>query len=229
MIIMKQILILAVIIFIVSCSGKARPKDMELGIALADRAVNYTLQGQQKMAAFTYNRAVAKFRDMGRFCDMSRVAITHFTIDNFTNKSALDDAKAFAILGECLEEINVVGFLTDKPYVMNKLPEPYKTFAEYKKTGNISYLKSLASSQDASEKIKSLTYRRIAEALLDKDPKEAIKYIQNAKLIDQKLAWTRNLINDEKIMLEALKKLGMPTGIVEERIKIFEQAIREKY
>lgn len=229
MMIKRVFILVAVVLFAAGCAGKARPKDMELGITLADRAMNYTLQGQQKMALFTYNRAVAKFRDMGRFCDMSRVAITHFTLDNFTNEDSLEDARAFAILGECGEEMNVVAFLADKPFVMRKLPEPYRAFAEYKKTGNILYLKSLASSANTSDKIKSLVYRRIAEALLEENPKEAIKYVKEAQVIDEKLAWTRNLIDDEKIMLEALKKLELPTGIVEERIKIFEQAIKEKY
>lgn len=213
----------------IACSGKPRAKEMELGISLTERAVNYTLQGQTKMADFTYNRAVAKFRDMGKFCDMSRVAIIMYTIDNFTNNQALSDAKAFATLGECPEEMNIVNFVSGSTYNISTLAEPYKAFAEYVKTGMIIYLKSLASSSSTSDRIKSLTYRYMANELLDKDPSLSIKYANEAKRIDEKGAWTRNLLADENIILQATENLGLATDIVKGRISVLQKAMSEKY
>lgn len=213
----------------VGCGGKPRAKEMELGISLTERAVNYTLQGQTKMSDFTYNRAVAKFRDMGKFCDMSRVALIMYTIDNFTNNQALSDAKAFATLGECPEEMNIVNFVSGSSYNISTLPEPYKAFAEYVKTGMLTSLKSLASSSSTSDRIKSLIYRYMARELLDKDPVTSIKYANDAKKIDEKGAWTRNLLADENIILEATKKLGLATDIIEGRISVLQKAMSEKY
>lgn len=212
-----------------ACSTKPKSREMELGISLTERAVNYTLQGQTKMSDFTYNRAIAKFRDMGKFCDMSRVALIMYTIDNFTNNQALNDAKAFATLGECAEEMNIVNFVSGSSYDIYKLPQPYKAFADYTKTKMLTYLKALASSTSTSDKIKSLTYRFIARELLEKDPVSAIKYVEDAKKIDEKSAWTRNLLVDENLILQATKNLGLATDIVEGRIKVLEKAMSEKY
>ncbi len=79
----KFIVMLAVClcIIITACSSKTQRDDMLLGMTLVERAVDYQLQGRERMASYTYNRAVAKFRDMGNFCNMARTAIVIVTAD----------------------------------------------------------------------------------------------------------------------------------------------------
>lgn len=230
---MKKYAVYLLTVFLIltaaACAGKPRAKEMDLAMSLTERAVNYNLQGQGKMAAFTYNRAIAKFRDMGKFCDMARVSILIYSIDGFRAAQALTDAKGFAALGECSEEMNIVNFLEGAPYSQTKLPEPYKAFSKYKATGKISYLISLSGSSETSDKIKSMVYRYIGMELLQKEPKKALKYVKLAKTIDEKYAWTRNLLKDESLMLDASQKIGLPTEIITERMNILEQAIKEKY
>ena len=107
----KIISVLLVYFMVTSCAGKVEDKDINLGMTLVNRAVDYQLQGREKMASYTYNRAVSKFRDMGDFCNMSRTAIAVVTVDPETSLSLLEDARAFAALGRCSEETNIVNFL----------------------------------------------------------------------------------------------------------------------
>ncbi len=65
----KFIVMLAVClcIIITACSSKTQRDDMLLGMTLVERAVDYQLQGRERMASYTYNRAVAKFRGFIKF------------------------------------------------------------------------------------------------------------------------------------------------------------------
>ncbi len=67
----KIILAVCLCIIITACASKTERDDMLLGMTLVERAVDYQLQGRERMASYTYNRAVAKFRDMGSFCNMA--------------------------------------------------------------------------------------------------------------------------------------------------------------
>lgn len=220
---------LLVAFLLISCSSKQKPKEMKIGLSLTERAVNYELQGSQKMASYTYNRTIAKFRDMGRFCDMARVALMMYSVQpTEANQLKLEDAKAFAALGECSSESNIISFLEDRDYNYKDLEEPYLALAKFKRDNNVSAVVSIASSSSSSEAIRSSFYRIAAKALIEKQPSDATKYIEKAKLIDQKYAWTKNLLADEEILFQIYEQAGLNTDIISQRINILRQAIFEK-
>lgn len=225
----KIISILLTYYMITACVGKVDDKDINLGMTLVNRAVDYQLQGREKMASYTYNRAVSKFRDMGDFCNMSRTAIAIVTVDPETSLSLLEDARAFAALGRCSEETNIVNFLSHNDYNEKILPAPYKSISKFYKTGNIKYLLSIAKSGSSSEKLQSYAYRQAASHIVDNDPKYAMDLIEKADVIDSKHTWTLNLIKNEKIRLNALRAMGLPDDLSSQRLKILEQSLHDKY
>lgn len=225
----KIISILLTYYMITACVGKVDDKDINLGMTLVNRAVDYQLQGREKMASYTYNRAVSKFRDMGDFCNMSRTAIAIVTVDPETSLSLLEDARAFAALGRCSEETNIVNFLSHNDYNEKILPAPYKSISKFYKTGNIKYLLSIAKSGSSSEKLQSYAYRQAASHIVDNDPKYAMDLIEKADVIDSKHTWTLNLIKNEKIRLNALRAMGLPDDLSSQRLKILEQSLNDKY
>ncbi len=216
-------------VIITACSSKTERDDMQLGMTLVERAVDYQLQGREKMASYTYNRAVAKFRDMGNFCNMSRTAIVIVTADPEESLPLLEDARAFAALGKCKEELNIVNFLSHNDYNKNELPSPYNIMADFYKTGDVAYLLKIANSSSSSERIKSYAFRHAANHVVDNDPEYAIELIDKASVIDSKRTWTLNLVKDEKIRLNALRNMGLPDDLSIQRLKILEQALNEKY
>ncbi len=225
----KIFILLALSMMFLSCSGKVDNKDSNLGMTLVNRAVNYQLQGRERMASYTYNRAVAKFRDMAGFCNMSRTAIAIVTADPETSLSLLEDARAFAALGKCEEETNIVNFLSHNDYNENKLPQPYKSLSKFYKTKNISYLLSIAKNSSSSEQVKSYAYRYAAGYIADTDPKYAIELVDKATEIDSKNTWTLNLVKNERIKLNALRAMGLPDDLSAQRLKILEQSLDDKY
>lgn len=227
--IFKIILSICLCIIITSCSSKAERDDIRLGMTLVERAVDYQLQGRERMASYTYNRAVAKFRDMGNFCNMARTAIAIVTADPEESLPLLEDARAFAALGKCLEELNIVNLLSHNDYDEKKLPAPYKNIASFYKTGDISYLLKIAKNSSYSEKIQSYAFRQAASHIVENDPEYAIELIDKASFIDSKKTWTLNLVKDEKIRLTAIRKMGIPDDLTVQRLKILEQALNEKY
>ena len=94
----KIMLAVALCIIITACSSKTERDDIRLGMTLVERAVDYQLQGRERMASYTYNRAVTKFRDMGNFCNMARTAIVIVTADPEESLPLLENARAFAPL-----------------------------------------------------------------------------------------------------------------------------------
>lgn len=225
----KIISSILVCMFAVSCAGKVEDKDINLGMTLVVRAVDYQLQGREKMASYTYNRAVAKFRDMGDFCNMSRTAIAIVTVDPETSLSLLEDARAFATLGRCSEELNIVNFLSHNDYEYKLLPEPYKSISKFYTTGDVKHLISLAKKGSNSEQLRSYAFRQAAAHIVDNDPKYAVELIEKADVIDSKNTWTLNLVKNEKIRLNALRAMGLPDDLSSQRLKILEQSLNDKY
>ncbi len=225
----KIILAVCLCIIITACASKTERDDMLLGMTLVERAVDYQLQGRERMASYTYNRAVAKFRDMGSFCNMARTALVIVTADPEESLPLLEDARAFAALGKCQEELNIINFLSHNDYDIKTLPYPYDTMAKFYATGDISYLLKIANSSSSSERLKSYAFRQAANYIVDKDPEYAIKLIDKASVIDSKEAWTLNLVKNERIRLNALRSMGLPDDTAVQRLKILEQALNEKY
>lgn len=226
---LKRISALLVCLFAVSCAGKVEDKDINLGMTLVVRAVDYQLQGREKMASYTYNRAVSKFRDMGDFCNMSRTAIAIVTVDPETSLSLLEDARAFATLGRCSEELNIVNFLSHNDYNYNILPYPYKPISKFYTTGDVKHLIDIAKKNSNSEQLRSYAFRQAASHIVDKDPNYALELIEKADTIDSKHTWTLNLVKNEKIRLNALRAMGLPDDLSSQRLKILEQSLNDKY
>ncbi len=225
----KVSILIAIIFLTISCASKPEPDFMSVGLNLADRAVDYTLEGDNIMSDYTYSRAITHFRNMGRFCDMSRVSLLMYIINPYdSNNAKLDDASAFALLGACKTELNIVNLLTEKPYDYSLLKEPYKSFAKFKEKGEISYLKRIANSKEYSDRVRSSFYRLIANTILDENPADALKFINKTLVIDSKHSWTVNILENEKIILKAYKNLGYQTDIIEERVKILTNTLIEK-
>ncbi len=212
-----------------SCSTKTEKDDRYLGMRLVDRAINYQLQGSKRMASYAYNRAISKFRDMSSFCNMARVAILMVTIDPEESLPLLEDARAFAAIGECLEETNIINFLSGNDYDDKKLPSPYNNLSKFYKTGNINYLLSIAKSSSTSEPLRSHVYRQIANHIVDSNPQYALELIDKVSVIDSKRTWTLNLVKDERIRLKAIRNLGLSEELTIQKLKILEQALNEKY
>ncbi|MBQ3033337.1 MAG: hypothetical protein IJD28_03055 [Deferribacterales bacterium] len=227
---LKVILITVMVLAVtLSCASKPEPNDMSIGISLTNRAADYALQGDKDMAAYTYNRALAKFRDMGKFCDMARVAFLMYIIaPNEENINKKDDALSFATLGECKSEINIANFLTGNDYDYATMDEPYKSIAEFWRNKDISPLKKLVSSDNTSDRVKSSLYRVMARHVMNQWPKDALNYAKHAKEIDGKHAWTQNILYDEELILEASKLLKLDTQVVEKRIEILTHSVEEK-
>lgn len=198
-------------------------------MTFVNRAIEYQLKGNEKMATYSYNRAISKFRDMGSFCNMARTSIIIVTIDPEESLPLLEDARAFATLGHCKEEINIINFLSKNEYNKKALSEPYSSLADFYETGNVSHLMKIINSASTSERVKSFAIRLAAERVLEEDPKKALKLIEEAVAIDSKKAWTLNLVKDEKIRLRAVRLLGLPDEVISQRLRILEQAIDEKF
>lgn len=228
--VVKIISALLVCLMAVACAGsKVEDRDINLGMTLVARAVDYQLQGRERMASYTYNRAVSKFRDMGDFCNMSRTAIAVVTVDPETSLSLLEDARAFATLGRCSEELNIVNFLSHNDYNYGLLPEPYKAISKFYTTGDIKYLLSIAKKSTNSEQLRSYAFRQAASHIVENDPKYAIELIEKSDVIDSKNTWTLNLVKNEKIRLNALHIMGLPDDLSTQRLKILEQSLNDKY
>ncbi len=227
---MKIITYSLTLLILVSCASKKTPPHYTVGISLTESAYDYAMQGQRELAEFSYNRAINKFKDMGNFCDMARVAIVMHSVSKNIQLSTLGEAAVFATLGECYEEINIINYLNDYSYDEDRLAEPYKTYALSEKTQNIRGLVRLTKDADTSDRTKSISYRMIAEILLSKSEYiEAVSYIEYAKEIDSNYAWTSNLLEDERLLLKAYKQMNIDTAIVEERIKVLEDAVLKKF
>ena len=166
---------------------------------------------------------------MGNFCNMARTAIVIVTADPEESLPLLEDARAFAALGKCQEELNIVNFLSHNDYDIKTLPSPYDTMAKFYKTGDIAYILKIANSSSSSERLQSYAFRQAANHIIDKDPEYAIELINKASVIDSKKTWTLNLVKNEKIRLNALRSMGLPDDLAVQRLKILEQALNEKY
>ena len=225
----KIMLAVCLCIIITACSNKTQRDDMMLGMTLVERAVDYQLQGRERMASYTYNRAVAKFRDMGNFCNMARTAIVIVTADPEESLPLLEDARAFAALGKCQEELNIVNFLSHNDYEYKLLPEPYKSISKFYTTGDVKHLISIAKKGSNSEQLRSYAFRQAAAHIVDNDPKYAVELIEKADVIDSKNTWTLNLVKNEKIRLNALRAMGLPDDLSSQRLKILEQSLNDKY
>ena len=210
----KIMLAVALCIIITACSSKTERDDIRLGMTLVERAVDYQLQGRERMA---------------NFCNMARTAIVIVTADPEESLPLLEDARAFAALGKCKEELNIVNFLSHNDYDIKTLPSPYNILAKFYKTGDIAYLLKIANSSSSSERLQSYAFRQAARHIVDNDPEYAIELIDKASVIDSKKTWTLNLVKNEKIRLNALRNMGLPDDLSVQRLKILEQALNEKY
>lgn len=216
------------IIINTSCAGKHEPDEISIGINITNRAVDYSLKGDETMAEYTYIRAVNHFRNMGKFCDMARVSLAMYISEPIeTNSKKIDDAIAFAILGNCNLEVNIGNFLKNNNYDYSSLKEPYKSYAKFKNNHKSSTLSSIASSSSYSNKIRSAFYRIMADTEIDNNPEKALKFINKAMEIDSKHSWTKNILYNEKIILKIYKKLNKDTNITEEKIKILEKYLND--
>ena len=221
-------ILLFTIFFSVSCSTKIQDRDLTIAMTLTNRATEYQLKGDHKMASYSYTRAIQKFRDLGSFCNMARVSIILSTNDILDSKKLVEDAIAFSTLGKCEEEINISLYLNQGSYNINTLPEPYKSFAKYDKTKNVNYLLNVAKKKSSSERVKSIAYRKAALAIMEIDPIKAYEYAEKAVEIDSKNAWTANLIEDEKIKIKSYRLQGKKEDILTERLRILQISILEQ-
>ncbi len=225
--------ILALSTLLAACSSKEQvieTRQQSIGMTLTEMAYDYAMQGRRGMAEFTYDEAIEQFRNMGSFCDMARVSIVMHSVSHNIQFNTIGDAKAFATLGECSDEWNIINYLTDEKYNYSTLKEPYYTYATAKLDNNISDLQSLAKSSNSSERTKSIAYRMIASILIEKgEYLDAVSNIEYAKEIDSRYAWTSNLLDNERLLLEAYKLMDIDTKIVQERINILESAIINKF
>lgn len=220
---------MAVLLLSAGCGTKKTDKDISLGMTFVNRAIDYQLKGNEKMATYSYNRAISKFRDMGSFCNMARTSLIIATIDPEESLPLLEDARAFATLGHCKEELNITNFLSKNEYDKKALPEPYYSLAMFYDKNDNSYLMRIINSQSTSDRVKSFVIRLAVENILEDNPKKALKLIEDAVKIDSKKAWTLNLVKDERLRLRAVRLLGLPDDVISQRLKILEQAIDEKY
>ncbi|MDE7169284.1 MAG: hypothetical protein K2N67_03710 [Mucispirillum sp.] len=211
------------------CADKSKKRDLDLGMTLVNRTVDYLLKGKEKMASYSYIRTISKFRDMGDFCNMARTAIIIVTLDPEGSLPLIEDARAFAALGNCAEETNIIMFLSKNEYDGNKLPNPYKALAAFEKTGKINVLTSLAASRNISDRNRSMLLRTAAYAIAEENPSKAYKLAEEASVIDSEYAWTLNLVKNEEIKLKAAEALGKPADTIRQRIRILEQSLDEKY
>lgn len=228
MITIKNLVIFLLIsLFSLSCSKKVEDKDLTLAMTLTNRASEYQLKGDHKMAIYSYTRAIQKFRDLGDFCNMARVSIILSTNGLLDSIKLVEDAVVFSTLGKCVEEMNIAMYLNKNNYQLNILPEPYKSFAKYDKTKDISYILNVTKKRSSSDRIKSIAYRKAALAIMEINPLKAFDYAEKADEIDSKNAWTANLIENEKIKIMSYRLQGKKEDILAERLKILRESIHE--
>lgn len=224
----RVIISLLLSLFLISCGGKEEPDGISTGINIIERAIDYHLKGDELMSEYTYSRALTHFRNMGRFCDMARVSINIYISDpNEENIKKVDDAIAFAVLGNCEVELNIGNFLKGNDYNYTLLKEPYKSYAKFLESNKVSTISGIASSNYYNDRIKSVFYRLMAKAIIEDYPKKALSFINDAMKIDSKHSWTKNVLYNEMIQLDIYKKLGYDTKTNEERINILKDALQE--
>lgn len=223
-----KLFLICLLLALAACGYKIENPALDKAMSTSRQSVDYLLKGRKNLAEYYYNSVVSDFRNMGDFCNMARTALLFATVDPEGSSQLTNDALAFAALSDCPEEVNIVNFLTDKPYNRSKLTDVYKELATFKERKSISSLLRVGKSKYYSDYFRSLAYRMAGEYILKTKPKEAFSLFEKAYEIDSFNGWTYNLVKDESLKLEAAKLLGESIYIYEQRLGLLKGALKTK-
>ncbi|UOD34159.1 hypothetical protein DSN97_08335 [Deferribacteraceae bacterium V6Fe1] len=212
---MKKLGVVLIIIFAVfGCtSKKISPVYLE-GESLFEKYIDNYLKGKQVSEVY-FNKAVNVFQRADDFCNLSRLYLSRFVLneENIDTKS-LESAEFFADTGKCRDEKNIINYLTDKEYILEKLPEHYRKYIKHKKSKKYDGLEDILSA--APEYFTSRILRKTAR---ESEGRKALILVDEAYQIDRFNGWTLNIYRDLKIKREIMLKMGSDISDIDVRLR----------
>ncbi len=224
----KAIIVIIITIFIISCSSKKISPKYETAVRYFYKYMSLYFEGKIKFSENIFDKALKEFISMDDMCSASKLYISKYIIYLPEKKpKSLKLAGEYANLGNCENEKNIFNFLSGQKFDINKLEEPYKTYAMYDKNRNINILLNTAKSSNISNYAKSRLYRFAANEMLKagKNINKAEEITNNALKIDKFNGWSLLIVKDLKIKLEICKILKTDCSNLEKRIDLINKGV----
>lgn len=221
---MKKFAVVTVIIFVMfSCISKRISPIYTEGENLFKKYIDNYLKGKKVYETY-FDKTVSTFQRIDDFCNLSRVFIAKFLLnEEMPDLAELNKAKFFADTGNCSDEQNIINYLSGKKYELNELPDYYQKYIKYKDSKNIMNL--VDNLKGAPEYFISRVLRKSAISLNDN---QAIVLIDEAYKIDTFNGWTLNIYRDLKIKRDILKRAKSDTSNIDIRIDNLENILMIK-
>lgn len=227
----KMLIVLALLTTVISCGKKQNTTEYVYAASMHRDYATYYYKGNFPVADFTFYKGVDAFVRMDSMCNVSRMYITRYIIAEESSIIAdLENAFAYAEIGNCYEEMLITGFLQgDTIENTNNLEKPFSLIADFQRTGKYSSLEYYAESQIGTDDSSAVRiYRLIANSILDKEPKKAFELAEKARHIDSAYGWTLGLSRDLEIMIKSNAKQGKETSDLIERKKLIDAKLTKK-
>lgn len=214
----KLIILIASAAVIASCASKPQSSEEFLyGSKLYNEFQEYYLKGEPELADAAFLKAEAQFQKVDSVCNLSRIYIGRYTLDEAANNTqALDTARRYAEIGSCTEEQQVLNFIEQKPFDKDKLPEPYATINGLSTEAII----SKAENDKFDDITSTRLLRNVAIGYIISNPAQAEEIMQKALTVDKYHGWTLNILRDLIIIKSAMEKQNKDTDDIEARIKL---------
>jgi len=220
----KKLSAVLIIIFILfGCSSKKISPVFLEGDGLFEKYIDNYLKGKQVSEVY-FDKAVNVFQRADDFCNISRLYLAKFVLNEESNDiKSLESAKFFADTGKCGDEQNIINYLTDKEYILEKLPDHYQKYIRFRNSKK--YEELLDDLKDAPEYFKSRVLRKTANEL---ESNNSLILIDEAYKIDKFNGWTLNIYRDLKIKRDILVKIGSDISEIDLRINNLEHILMIK-
>jgi len=222
----KLFIYICVAFVVISCSGKPKQSpDFLYGSKEYGKFVDYYLKGKPRLAEASFARGEAQFLRMDELCNISRMYIGRFVLDETgEDMSTLDKSKEYAALGNCSSEMEAIKYLSGKKYDKELLPEPYSLIigADGEK------LIKLSESDKLLDYTRTRLLRRAAIGYIVSSPDKAVSAAEEALVLDRFNGYSLNILRDLIIIKSAKEKLGEDTDGIKKRIRLIKAMLDKK-
>lgn len=234
---MRYYLIIVLIIFVsnsISCGSKDFNTAVSAAVNSSNAAMNYLLRGERISADVAYSSSITNFIKRNDLCNAARVGILLYTADPIEiNISFLNDAKKYATIGICINEIDTIDLLkniSDNQTVdldrYKFLEEPMISIGRAYIDNSSKPIELLIDTDDISDRLKSVLARQIAKRYIHLDIEKTYQYLNIALEIDEKNGWTQNIIYDQQLTVEAMKVQNKDITNQIELIKLLQDLLK---
>lgn len=194
---MKSTVILVLSIFVLSCSSAKYSDNFVYGEKLFTNFINSYLKGEDIAETF-FIKTVDVFQRSDDFCSLSRIYLTKYLL----NEEAEDNESFlkgwfYSENGNCMKEMNIYAFYSNKEYDLNLLDNYYKTYLKILDKKNITAL--LEKDKDFPDYFYSRILRNYVRNNNIKSD-VAINILTRAMEVDRFNGWTLNLLRDYTLL-----------------------------